>query len=140
MDPQTEEEFAKLQSIEGNNQCIDCNAANPKCASVNNGCFMCIDCAGNHRSMGVHISFVRSTTMDSWSTIQLSRMKHGGNKKLIQFWTEQQFFKMNPKLTPKERLDNEAMDKYRENLLKLAKNEKTDSDEIFSAVFACTLR
>merc|ERR1719410_2337003 len=81
---------------------------------------MCIKCAGNHRSMGVHITFVRSITMDGWSKIQLARMKNGGNAKLKKFWKQQKF----PNdLTPKQRLDNNAMDKYREDLLARAKGE-----------------
>ena len=113
----------KIQSIKGNNKCIDCDGPNPKWASVNNGCFICINCAGNHRSMGVHISFVRSITMDSWSKVQLKRIQYGGNAKLKSFWKEQKF----PKgLTPQQRLDNNAMDKYRENLLQKAKNESTN--------------
>ena len=81
---------------------------------------MCIKCAGNHRSMGVHITFVRSVTMDSWSKIQLARMKNGGNDKLKKFWAKQKFPK---NLTPKQRLNNTAMDKYREQLLAKAKGE-----------------
>lgn len=109
------------QSKSANKTCIDCDAFNPQWASVNNGCFMCIKCAGNHRSMGVHITFVRSVTMDGWSKIQLARMKNGGNGKLKKFWSQQKFPK---NLTPKQRLDNNAMDKYRERLLSLAKGEQ----------------
>eukprot|EP01084_Bolivina_argentea_P218220 370357_1 len=122
MDPQTQSEFKKLLSIKENNRCIDCDSFNPKWASVNNGCMLCIKCAGNHRSMGVHISFVRSITMDKWSKIQLLKMKNGGNHKLKQFWQNQKF----PKdLSPKERVDNDAMDKYRNNLLENAKGKTT---------------
>eukprot|EP01084_Bolivina_argentea_P242492 406773_1 len=122
MDPQTKIEFEKLLSIKGNSECIDCGQLNPKWASVNNGCFICIKCAGNHRSMGVHISFVRSITLDGWSKIQLARIKNGGNQKLKDFWKTQKFA---TSLTPKQRLDNIAMDKYRDTLLRKAKSEAT---------------
>jgi hypothetical protein len=33
---------------------------------------MCLDCSGRHRALGVHISFVRSVSMDSWSEKQVN--------------------------------------------------------------------
>jgi hypothetical protein len=33
-----------------------------------------------HRSLGVHISFVRSIAMDSWTPAQMEIMKFGGNQ------------------------------------------------------------
>merc|ERR1712083_1044826 len=80
-------------------------------------------CCGIHRNMGVHISFIRSTTLDGWSAIQLKRMRNGGNAKLKLFWEKQEFDL--DTLSVKERLDNAAMDKYRDNLLKKAKGEPT---------------
>ena len=38
----------------------------PEWASINLGVLVCIECSGIHRSMGVHISKVRSFTLDKW--------------------------------------------------------------------------
>jgi len=75
----------ELMLASENRRCADCDGANPDWASVNHGVFLCLSCSGIHRSLGVHVSFVRSATMDSWTTEQLNSMRAGGNGRMNAF-------------------------------------------------------
>lgn len=44
-----------------------------------------MECSGKHRGLGVHLSFVRSVTMDKWKDSELDKMTAGGNNKMREF-------------------------------------------------------
>lgn len=72
----------------------------PKWASINIGIFVCIECSGIHRSLGVHLSKVksidlqidliyvqiRSIDLDVWDLDTLEFMETMGNKKARAIW------------------------------------------------------
>eukprot|EP00835_Amoeboradix_gromovi_P006083 NODE_656_length_5493_cov_0.311828.p1 type:complete len:509 gc:universal NODE_656_length_5493_cov_0.311828:1762-236(-) len=78
--------FAKLLSEPSNNLCADCGSKSPRWASWNLGSFICIRCSGIHRKLGVHITKVKSVTLDKWTDEQLQSMANGGNLKVNQLY------------------------------------------------------
>ena len=88
-----------------NPTCADCDAREPDWASINLGVLVCIDCSGIHRSLGVHISKVRSITLDSWSAELLDLMLNIGNTKYNELYegSVPAGFKPTPQATREER-------------------------------------
>uniref|UniRef100_A0A5S6R4K2 Arf-GAP domain-containing protein n=1 Tax=Trichuris muris TaxID=70415 RepID=A0A5S6R4K2_TRIMR len=52
--------------------CADCSDENPTWASINRGVFICTECCCVHRSLGRHVSQVRSLKKSPWHPSQLS--------------------------------------------------------------------
>ncbi|PKA53901.1 ADP-ribosylation factor GTPase-activating protein AGD3 [Apostasia shenzhenica] len=88
-----------LSRVCGNGICIDCGAPGPDWASLNLGVLMCIECSGAHRNLGVHISKVRSLTLDvkAWEPSVINLFLSLGNTFANTVWEELLHSKSNMK-------------------------------------------
>ncbi|GMH81824.1 hypothetical protein TrVE_jg5372 [Triparma verrucosa] len=100
-DPQAalKSRLKKLYTLPANQVCADCPERSPRwvtiikippgqqnCELFNTngaahtaGCFMCLECSGSHRRLGVHIGFVRSVNLDSWKEEEVLALERSGS-------------------------------------------------------------
>lgn len=75
----TPESLLDIVKEEQNNYCADCGSDDTEWASLGFGILVCLKCAGYHRSLGTHITSVRSVKLDTWSNEQVKHLEYGGN-------------------------------------------------------------
>ncbi|KAL4080410.1 hypothetical protein J3A83DRAFT_4084743 [Scleroderma citrinum] len=120
---ETEQVFKVLRAQKGNKMCFDCQARNPTWSSVTYGVYICLDCSSVHRGMGVHISFVRSTNLDSWQLNQLRTMKVGGNTSATDFFTRHGGASFLNDTDIKKKYTSRAAELYKEELVRRVKED-----------------
>lgn len=113
IDPETRRKLLALQKVGENKKCFDCGAPNPQWCSPKFGIFICLECAGIHRGLGVHISFVRSITMDQLKPEETLRMEKGGNERIRTYFEENG---VDLTLPAKAKYDNYVAEDYKELL------------------------
>ena len=100
--------LSDLLKLDANQRCAECDAKLPRWSSTNLGVFFCIRCSGIHRNLGVHISKVKSTNLDSWTQEQVDFMKANGNDKANGYWEAN----LPPQLKPKESDSTHSVEQF----------------------------
>eukprot|EP00450_Noctiluca_scintillans_P036737 CAMPEP_0194540348 /NCGR_PEP_ID=MMETSP0253-20130528/80518_1 /TAXON_ID=2966 /ORGANISM="Noctiluca scintillans" /LENGTH=173 /DNA_ID=CAMNT_0039386711 /DNA_START=70 /DNA_END=591 /DNA_ORIENTATION=- len=100
----------------GNSFCVDCDndcSVHPW-TSLTYGVVLCLACAGRHRSLGVHLSVVRSLTLDTIKESETAKLLRSGNARLRAFLQDPETVgdEATPSISPAEWFAMSLEDRY----------------------------
>ncbi|KAJ2909530.1 hypothetical protein GGI21_001790 [Coemansia aciculifera] len=127
-----ETRMAKMRVVAGNDRCVDCGKRAPEWAVINLGILVCIDCSGIHRSLGVHVSKVRSVKLDNWEPELMQIMQRLGNDRVNRIYEAAEPQLDEPKKpeqeSPRDLKQPYVMQKYANRLYAKREAEPGDAD------------
>ncbi len=102
-----------------NKYCVECGKENPEYISINNGIFLCMECAQNHFKFPKNVSEIIKNDRKSLTFDEIQPLLCGGNRSLLDF-INKEFPKLS-EFPPHILYRTEAMVYYRRNLQYLIK-------------------
>ncbi|KAG0657170.1 hypothetical protein C6P45_002518 [Maudiozyma exigua] len=100
----------------GNSMCADCKSqSHPRWASWSLGVFICIKCAGVHRSLGTHVSKVKSVDLDTWKEEHLKMLIKMQNNLIANLYYEAKLDSETKKNLGKNLLDSNKLQNFIKN-------------------------
>ena len=106
--------ISKIRNDKMNSICFDCNDENPAFISINNGIFLCNQCATVHMSFQPGISTIENNDLYSLTENELNFLVKGGNTRLNDFILDE--FPKLENYSQKLLYKTRAMDYYRKRL------------------------
>ena len=97
-----------------NNECFECSNFYPEYISLNNGIFICQNCAREHFKLPKSISYIIKNKLRSLNLNNIQYLCCGGNQKLSEFINSE--YPNLKKFSPKHLYQTYAMDYYRKML------------------------